>query len=148
MQRIVEWPGKSGSEIIIVLGCKGKTRMVKLLLVEDKFLTAKLLQRNLELVGYQVCELAGSGKEAIERAEKEQPDFILMDIHLAGEMDGIEAARVIHQRFQIPIIFMTGYSDEETIARARDLKPLAYLVKPVTPDNIIPVIDSALKRDE
>ncbi len=122
--------------------------MVKLLLVEDEFLLATLLQQNLELVGYQMCELVGTGEEAVEQAEKERPDFILMDIRLAGKMNGIEAAREIHQRFQIPIIFMTGYSDEETIARARDLKPLAYLVKPVTPDNIIPVIDSALKRDE
>ncbi len=120
--------------------------MVKLLLVEDKFLIAKLLQMNLELAGYQMCALADSGKEAIERAEKERPDFILMDIHLAGEMDGIEAAREIHRRFQIPIIFMTGYSDQETIARIRDLNPLAYLVKPVTPDHIQSVIDAAINK--
>ena len=118
--------------------------MVKLLIVEDEFFVATLLQRNLELVGYQVCELVGTGEEAIERAEKEQPDFIVMDIRLAGEMNGIEAAREIHKRFQIPIIFMTGYSDKETIAQARELNPLACLVKPITPDHIKSVIDSAL----
>ncbi len=120
--------------------------MVKILLVEDEFLIAALLQRKLQLVGYEVCELIGTGEEAVEQAEKEQPDFILMDIHLAGEMDGIEAAQEIHQRFQIPIIFMTGYSDEKIVAQTRDLNPLAYLVKPVTPDHIKPVIDSALKK--
>ena len=121
--------------------------MIKLLIVEDKFLVAKLLQRNLEMVGYQVCELAGTGQEAIEQAEKEQPDFVLMDIRLAGDMDGIDAAREIHKRFQIPIIFMTGYADQETITQTKDLDPLAYLVKPITPEHIIPVIDAALKQD-
>jgi CheY-like chemotaxis protein len=121
--------------------------MVKLLLVEDEFLIAALLRRNLQFVGYEVCELVGTGEEAIERAEQEQPDFILMDIHLAGKMDGIEAAREIHQRFQIPIIFMTGYSDKERVAQTSDLAPLAYLVKPVTPDDIKPVIDAALKKE-
>lgn len=121
--------------------------MVKILLVEDEFLIASLLQKNLRLVGYEVCELVGTGEEAVKRAEQEQPDFILMDIHLAGEMDGIKAAREIHERFQIPLIFMTGYSDEERMTQTSELNPLAYLVKPVTPDDIKPVIDSALKRD-
>ena len=120
--------------------------MVKLLLVEDEFLIAALLRRNLMLVGYDVCELVSTGEEAVERAEQEQPDFILMDVRLGGKMDGIEAAREIHQRFQIPIIFMTGYSDKERVAQAKELNPLAYLVKPVTPDDIKPIIDSALKK--
>ncbi len=121
--------------------------MTKLLIVEDKFLVAKLLQRNLELVGYQVCELASTGQEAIEQAEQEQPDFVLMDIRLAGDMDGIEAAREIHKRFQIPIIFMTGYLDKEIKVQARAIDPLAYLVKPITPDHVKPVIDSVLEKD-
>ena len=120
--------------------------MIKLLIVEDKFLVAKLLQRNLEMVGFQVCELAGTGQEAIEQAEKEQPDFVLMDIRLAGDMDGIEAAREIHKRFQIPIIFMTGYSDEEIKVQAKAINPLAYLIKHVTPDHIKSIIDIALKQ--
>ncbi len=121
--------------------------MTKLLLVEDEFLIAKLLQKNLQLVGYEVCELVSTGEEAVERAGQEQPDFILMDIRLAGKMNGIEAAREIEQRFQIPIIFMTGYSDEEVVAQAKALNPLAYLVKPVTPDDIKPVVDAALEKD-
>jgi CheY-like chemotaxis protein len=122
-------------------------QMVKLLLVEDEFLIATLLQRNLQLAGYEVCELVSTGEEAVEWAKQEQPDLILMDIRLADEMNGIEAAREIHQHFQIPIIFLTGYSDEEVVEQARELNPLAYLVKPVTPDDIKPVIDSALKKD-
>jgi len=119
--------------------------MAKILLVEDEFLIAALLRTNLQSVGFEVCELVGTGEEAIEQAEKEQPDFVLMDIRLAGEMDGIKAAQEIHQRFQIPIIFMTGYSDKEIIAQTSSLNPLAYLVKPVTPDDIKSIIDSALK---
>ena len=99
--------------------------VVKLLIVEDQFLIAELLQMNLKLAGYQVCELVGTGEEAIQQAEKERPDFILMDIHLPGKIDGIEAAQEISQRFQIPIIFMTGYSDEKMMAKAKELNPLA-----------------------
>ena len=120
--------------------------MVKLLLVEDEFLLAKLLQTNLELVGYKVCKLVSTGEEAIEQAEKEQPDFVLMDIRLAGKMNGVEAAREIHKRFQIPIIFMTGYSDEEIKVQAKAIDPLAYLIKPVTPVHIKSIIDSALEK--
>jgi DNA-binding NarL/FixJ family response regulator len=67
-----------------------------------------------------------------------------MDIRLAGALDGIEAAREIGARYAIPIIFMTGYSDEETVKQAQALHPLAILTKPVGPSEIIEVVDAAL----
>lgn len=117
---------------------------IKILLVEDEYIIATLLQRNLELVGYQVCELAATGQQAIEIAAREHPDFCLMDIRLAGPLDGIETGKIITQNHQIPIIYMTGYSDSEMVQRAQALKPLAYLVKPITPDDVKPVIDKAI----
>jgi len=116
-------------------------RPLKLLLVEDEFLIATLLQRNLRLAGYEVCELTSTGAKAVERAEEERPDYVLMDVRLAGEMDGIEAAQEIDRRFHIPVIFMTGYADRGRLLEDGGLEPLAYLVKPVTPKHIQRVIE-------
>jgi len=118
---------------------------IKLLVVEDEFLIAILLQRNLEVLGYEIGELVISGEEAIESVEKERPDVILMDIRLGGAMDGIEAAEVICARHDIPIVFMTGYSDEATMERAMKLQPVAFLIKPVGPYEIRAVIDTVFK---
>lgn len=115
-------------------------RKIKILIVEDEALTALLLNRNLQLKGYETCQPAATGETAIHMAGVERPDVVIMDIRLAGEMDGIETAGKIISLYQLPIIFMTGYSDEATINKAAALKPAAYLTKPVTPDHIVPVL--------
>ena len=81
-----------------------------------------------------------TGEDAVRAAAEERPDLVLMDIRLAGEMDGIEAARQIAAASPAKIAFMTGYSDERIVQRARALNPAAYLVKPVTSEHIHPVI--------
>jgi len=113
----------------------------KLLLVEDETFTATLLKRNLELVGYEVGQPLATGMDAVEAVRKDSFDAILMDIRLVGEMDGIEAALRIKAIKDIPIIFLTGYFDEEIIERAKSIEPVAYLVKPVTPKEIIPLLN-------
>jgi two-component system, response regulator PdtaR len=94
-------------------------RKVKLLIVEDEAMFAMVLKNNLQLRGYQVCEPVSTGLAAIQAAIDEQPEAVLMDIRLVGEMDGIAAAEQILSSRRVPIIFMTGYSDEKTEARAR-----------------------------
>jgi CheY-like chemotaxis protein len=121
--------------------------MIKILLVEDEFLIARLLQRNLKLLGYEMVELVSSGEEALERVKEEKPDVIVMDIRLAGELNGIEAAKEIRQFCATPIIFLSGYSDRETIARANQVEPLAFLIKPISPDDITAVIEIALSKN-
>jgi CheY-like chemotaxis protein len=118
---------------------------IKILLVEDEFFIAQLLQMNLELSGYEVCAPVSTGEEAIESVAQERPDVVLMDIRLAGALNGIEAAQKIDARYAVPIIFMTGYSDEETVKQAQELRPLAILTKPVGPPEIMAVIDAAFK---
>ena len=118
--------------------------MIKILLVEDEFLIAKLLQRNLRLLGFDLVELVSTGEEAIERSKEGQPDVIVMDIRLAGVLDGIEAAKAIRKFCTTPIIFLSGYSDPDTISRASEVEPLAFLMKPISPDQITAVIESAL----
>jgi len=112
----------------------------KILIVEDEALTALLLKQSLHLLGYPVCPPVSSGEAAIQVAQTERPDLILMDIRLAGEIDGLKAAQVISAIYATKIVFMSGYSDDEMIAQAQASNAAAYLVKPVTPDDVTTVI--------
>ena len=103
----------------------------KILIVEDEVITAMSFQHLLEHWGCGKCEKVSSGKEAIEKAMSEKPDIVLIDINLRGETNGIEIAKQLQARFCVPIIFITGYSDEETIKEAKKIKPVGYFVKPL-----------------
>lgn len=102
-----------------------------ILIVEDEVITAMVMEAELRKAGYPVVRKVVSGEEAVSLATQEVFHVVLMDIRLAGQMDGIEAARRIQQIRETPIIFMTGYQDAETLQRAQELSPLAYLIKPV-----------------
>jgi PAS domain S-box-containing protein len=101
-----------------------------ILIVEDEAIVARDLQNRLEAMGYVVPARASTGMEAIRNAEETHPDLVLMDIVLRGKIDGVEAARRISDHFDIPVIFLTAYSDEETVQRAKIIEPYGYIVKP------------------
>lgn len=103
----------------------------KLFVVEDEALFAFYLIMKLKDMGFTVDAALATGEDAVARAEKYRPDLILMDINLAGEMSGIEAVKRIKERLDVPVIFITGYSDAAIRARADELKPVAFLVKPI-----------------
>ncbi len=107
------------------------TEKLKVLVVEDEVLTAKMLKMDLEELGVNVLETIAKGEEAVKVALQENPSLILMDIRLAGGLDGIEAAERILQKKKIPIVFMTGYATEEIKKRALKVNPVDYLDKPV-----------------
>ena len=107
----------------------GKT---KILVVEDEAGIAKDLQRRLEQMGYDVPCIAASGEEAVNRVREHKPDLVLMNVLLAGAMDGIEAADRIHSTNDIPIIYLTENADEEILERAKITEPFGYLIKPVS----------------
>ncbi|GBF38854.1 response regulator [Leptospira johnsonii] len=115
---------------------------LNVLLVEDEVITAMLIRRELKKIGYNVIDLATSGEEAVRIAKEDRPDLILMDITLAGEMDGIAAASEIKEDVDIPIVFVTGYQDRGTKDRAALTKPLGYFVKPLQIDQLKSLIDS------
>lgn len=117
-------------------------RKLKLLIVEDETLVAFSLERKLVRLGYEVGEIAVTGEQAIQFAREQNPEAILMDIRLLGEMDGIEAARQIVSFLPAPIIFTTGYSDLDLKARAMALNPVAYLLKPVGAGQINTILES------
>ena len=103
---------------------------VKILIVEDEKILAMGLKKKLAKLGYSVTGLASSGAEAIESVKEVQPDLILMDIVLKGAMDGIEAAKFIVNLYDVPIIYLTAYADEEILARAEKTCPYGYILKP------------------
>ena len=120
------------------------TPPIKILIVEDEAIIALCLKMELKQAGYAVGPAAFTGEEAVIRAAEESPDVILMDIGLAGDINGIEAAQQIRARSNVPIIFMTGYQEGDLRERAQTVNPVGYFIKPVSIHNLKPVIDSVL----
>jgi PAS domain S-box-containing protein len=123
-------------------------RMAQILIVEDEYIIAANLQENLESLGYGVVGIESSAAGAIAKAAKLQPDLVLMDIRLQGEMDGIQAAQEIWNRLQIPVIYVTGHSDKSTLERAKVTFPFGYILKPVKERELYVAIETALNRYE
>ncbi|NOT53132.1 MAG: response regulator [Deltaproteobacteria bacterium] len=117
-----------------------------ILVVGDERVLAKDLQLQLQQLGYAVPITVASGEAAIQRVAEVRPELVLMDIHLAGKMDGIEAARRIWTEFRIPIVYLTAYADEETVRRTKLTEPVAYLLKPFTIRELQAAIEMALYR--
>ncbi len=116
----------------------------KILLVEDEAITALAMNMALENMGYATCEPVATGRKALERLPLDKPDVILMDINLTGDMDGIETAYRVRELCPTPIIFISGYSSNELMARAKAIDPVAIFVKPVRPQELQDAIETAL----
>lgn len=104
---------------------------VSILLVEDESLVAEDMKDFLSRLGHRVIGIASQGVQAIYMAQELNPELILMDVGLKGDMDGIQAANAIQENVHTPVIFLTGFADQETLRRAVAAEPLAYLVKPI-----------------
>ena len=100
-----------------------------ILVVEDERITAEDIKAGLKFAGYKVPVICSTGEDAVRQAARLEPDLILMDIKLKGEMDGIEAAAEIRKVQDIPVIYLTAYSDEKTVERAKLTEPSGFLVK-------------------
>ncbi|MFB2623896.1 MULTISPECIES: methanogen output domain 1-containing protein [Methanothermobacter] len=120
--------------------------MARILVVEDEAIVAMGIRHKLETMGHEVVDTVSTGRDAIRASEIHEPDLVLMDIVLKGEMDGIEAAREIMERFNIPIIYLTAYADEEMLARAKITEPYGYIVKPFKSSELNANIEMAIYR--
>ena len=118
----------------------------RVLVVEDESIVAKSIQSRLKSLGYTVPAVVSSGEEAVHKAEETRPDLVLMDIVLKGRMDGIKAAREIYNRLNIPIVYLTAYSDDNTIERAKLTEPFGYVLKPFEIREIRSAIEIALHK--
>jgi two-component system, response regulator PdtaR len=106
--------------------------MPRILIVDDDTIITRLISTMLQNKGYNIVGTIPSGEEAISLAAELNPDLVIMDIHLSGKLDGMDAARYIFQLFHYPIIFITGISDEELLDRARYSQPYGIVFKPFT----------------
>ncbi len=102
----------------------------RILVVEDEIITAEDIKESLQEMGYTVIAVVSAGEEAIIKVEDNNPDLVLMDIVLSGEMDGIETAKQILLRFDVPVVYLTAYSDKIILERAKITEPFGYILKP------------------
>ncbi len=119
---------------------------VRILIVEDEAIIGMELQARLIRQGYDVPLVVDTGIKAINKAGELQPDLILMDIFLKGDMDGIEAAEKIHQKHAVPIVFLTANTDKQTFERAKLSAPLGYIQKPFQENVLFSTIEIALYK--
>jgi PAS domain S-box-containing protein len=119
----------------------------KIYIVEDSLVVSMELTQKLKQVGYTITGSAISGEDALKDIENLLPDLILMDIKLAGEMDGVETAHIVKERFDIPVIFTTAFSDSKTINSVKNSgHPYGYLIKPYNTQNLLVSIEVAFTR--
>lgn len=117
-----------------------------ILIVEDDPTIAIDIKLNLKRAGYIVVDTVDRAEEVIPIISTKAVDVVLLDIHLAGSMTGIELAAELHQRWRIPFIFLSSYADEDTLQRAAHTFPASYLVKPFKEIDLVPAIKMALIR--
>lgn len=121
-------------------------KKAEILIVEDDLLTATVIQKYLTTNGYDVTAIASNADDAFNEISKVKPDLILMDIFLRNSIDGIEIARIIREKYDIPVIYLTADSSEDTIARAKITEPFGYLVKPVDSKILITNVELTIQK--
>ncbi len=122
--------------------------MAKIMIVEDRAIICEEIKVTIELLKHEVVAIATTGEEAIEKVDRFRPDVVLMDIKLNSQMDGIQAAGVIYSKFDIPVIFLTAYLDEDLLNRAKLTMPFGYILKPVRERELKLTIEIALYKSE
>jgi signal transduction histidine kinase len=120
----------------------------RILVVEDEGIVALDIKSKLEGMGYQVPRVVSSAEDAISAATTLRPDLVLMDIQLEGQLDGVDAARQIHATLDIPVVYLTAYSDERTLERAKDAKPFGYLLKPFEERELYITVEIAIFKHQ
>jgi two-component system, LytTR family, response regulator LytT len=121
---------------------------IKILIVEDESIVAKDIQNSLKKLGYNVPAIVASGEKALLEIEENNYDLVLMDIMLKGEMSGIEAANLIREKIQIPVVFLTANADEKTVGKAKVAEPYGYIIKPFREKELQTTIEMAIYKHE
>lgn len=116
------------------------------MVVEDEGVVSIDIRNMLKKAGYNIAAVAFQGEEAVTKAEQSSPDLVLMDIGLKGEIDGIEAAKRIRDRLHIPVVFLTGFADEVTKAKAQEVNPSGFIIKPINEEELNQTLEDILKK--
>jgi two-component system cell cycle sensor histidine kinase/response regulator CckA len=122
--------------------------MAAILVVEDERVVARDIEESLLRMGYDVVGTAASAAECLQRAESQRPDLVLMDIRIEGALDGIETARILRTRYDVPVIYLTAFADEQTVARARETEAHGYILKPFRAGELRSAVEIALFKHE
>jgi two-component system cell cycle sensor histidine kinase/response regulator CckA len=104
--------------------------MTSIMVVEDERIVAKNIEETLRLMGYDVLGSYANGADCLRRASERRPDLVLMDVRIKGEVDGIQTAKLLRSRFDVPVVYLTAYADDETLRRACETEPHGYILKP------------------
>lgn len=116
------------------------------LIIEDETLIAEELKERLARLGFCVIAAVDTAEEGIAIATRERPDLVLMDIRLKGEKDGVQAAKEIRQQVDVPIVYVTAYSDQRTVAGAKSTEHDGYILKPFHRRDLQSTIEVAMQR--
>ena len=120
----------------------------RILIVEDEAIVARDLRQQLSELGYDPIADTPTGEEAVGLAATLRPDLVLMDIELAGGMDGIRAAQVLGEQFDIPVVYLTAYVSAALVQRAKVTEPFGYIIKPFATRELSIVIEMALYKHQ
>ena len=120
----------------------------KILIVEDEVIIAHHLKNMIKNLGQYECESVTSGEHAVELSKTYEPDLIFMDINLSGQMNGIEAAKQIRTKNEVPVVFVSAYTDEDTIEKAKRTNPSGYLTKPIYAHAVEKTLMALLHEEE
>lgn len=118
----------------------------KILIVEDEGITAEDIKDYLKSLDYDVLAICSTGEDAVEQARELSPDLVLMDIMLAGIVDGIQAAEIVREQYGIPVVYLTAYSDPQTLERAKITEPYGYVLKPFDQRDLQIAVEIALHK--
>ena len=134
------------TEATLLDGTETACLAVRILVVEDERIVARSLRKQLTTLGYEVVASVPSGDKAIQQAGELRPDLVLMDIHLEGAMDGVEAAATIRKQFRLPVVYLTAFSNKEILERAKITEPFGYILKPYEDRELHVVVETALYK--
>ena len=116
----------------------------RIIVVEDEGIVAMDISKCLSTLGYEVVFVADSGEKTLDRLAQEQSDLILMDVELKGRMNGLDTAKVVKEKYNIPVVFLTAFEDESTLKKIHDLGYGGYLVKPFEDEELRKAIEDVL----
>jgi len=112
------------------------TQQLKILIVEDDPIIAQLIEHHLQEFGHQVLDIAHDSERALDLIHNLKPELVILDINIDGTKDGIDIATIMEDKYNVPYIFLTALSDQETLDRAANVTPLGYVVKPFKASNL------------